>query len=119
MRARGYRSPAVTGKVASFVAESAAGVAADVRSAWWAPESLPTLSGAWATRIPDREKVPGGNAVLYGGWVVYNHTVRLAGTAAAVALVGLLAVLTWALQHPARLALLVLISGAVAGLIYN
>jgi hypothetical protein len=48
--------------------------------------------------------------VLYGGWVVYNHTVALAVPAVAVALVGALTPLVWVAQHPARLILAALIA---------
>lgn len=88
----------------------------DVRSAWWTPASLPTLQAAWAERIPDRERVPGANRLLYGGWVVYNHTLRLALTAAALAAVGAITVLSWIWQHPARLALFAIVATTVAAL---
>jgi hypothetical protein len=101
MRARDYRSPAVVGKVKAL----AAVVVVDLRSAWWTPASLPTVQRAWAQRVPDRERVPGNNPLLYGGWVTYNHTVGLLLPAVAMAAVGLLTLLVWVSQHPARLAL--------------
>lgn len=103
MRAREYRSLPVAGKVAD-VARTAAG---DLASAWWMPASLPTLQQAWADRMPDRERVPGGNEALYRGWVAYNHTVGLVVPAVAVLIVGLLTPLVWAARHPARLGLAV------------
>lgn len=92
---------------------------ADVRSAWWTPASLPTLTAAWAERMPDRESVPGGNALLYGGWVVYNHTLRLALTAAALVVVGALTAVVWMAQHPARLVLFTIVATATAALIIH
>lgn len=111
MRARGYRSLPVVDKIRDRVA---VGVE-DLRSAWWTPAALPTVQQAWAGRIPDRDTVPGGNAVLYAGWVVYNHTLGLAVPAVAVALVGLLTPLVWAARHPARLALALFLYAALFG----
>lgn len=114
MRAREYRSLSVWGKVKSvwdYLLD-------DIRSAWWMPASLPTLQRAWAARFPDRERVPGGNALLYGGWVAYNHTLGLALPAVALAAVGGLTALVWAARHPARLLLTGLITTALIGLIF-
>ncbi len=97
MRARDVSVPRVTARLKT--------VGADVGSAWWLPASLPTLSAAWADRVPDRSRVPGDNAVLYRGWVGYNHTVGLAAPAVALAVVGVLAPLVWIARHPARLLL--------------
>jgi hypothetical protein len=112
MRARGYRSPAVMRKIVDV----ARLIWADICSAWWTPASLSTLAAAWADRIPDREKVPGGNGLLYGGWLAYNHTLRLAFTALVLAGVGGLSLFGWIAQHPARLVLTLTITGALAGL---
>jgi hypothetical protein len=86
MRARGYRSLSVLGKVHGWGAVAWA----DLRAAWWTPQSLPTLQQAWAGRMPDRERVPGDNALLYRGWVFYNHTVGLAVPAAVLIVLAVL-----------------------------
>lgn len=113
MRARGYRSLPVVGKIVDAFRV----IWADLRSAWWTPLSLPTLSQAWAERFPDRESVPGGNALLYGGWVVYNHSVRLVGIAAGLAVIGAVAVTVFWFNHPARLLLAAIVATATAALI--
>ncbi len=97
MRARGTSVPRVTGRLKV--------VGADVASAWWLPASLPTLSRAWAERVPDRTRVPADNGVLYRGWVVYNHTVGLVVPALALLVVGVLTPAVWIARHPARLLL--------------
>lgn len=106
MRARGYRSLPVAGKVGDLARTAGA----DLRSAWWTPASLPTLAQAWAERMPDRDRVPGNNAVLYRGWVAYNHSIALAVPALALVVVGLLTPVVFAARHPARLGLAVVIS---------
>jgi hypothetical protein len=106
------------GKISAGLKGWAASFAADVREAWWAPASLPTVQRAWANRMPDRDRVPGGNALLYGGWVGYNHTLGLAVPALATAVIGLLSMLVWAATHPARLVLTVTILGALGALIF-
>jgi hypothetical protein len=113
MHAREYRSLSVVRKVNEYGAI----MWADLRSAWWTPASLPTLQRAWAERLPDRERVPGDSAVLYGGWVVYNHTVALVVPAVALVVVGALTPLVWAARHPARLALLAVPATAMVALI--
>lgn len=115
MRARGYRSLSVVRKIVDV----AAVVWADLRSAWWTPVSLPTLRQAWAARMPDRDRVPGDNALLYRGWVAYNHSVALAVPALALALVGLLTPLVWAARHPARFVLTAVIVTSTVALIFN
>jgi RES domain-containing protein len=82
----------------------------DLRDAWFMPASLPTFSTAWAERMPDRDTVPGSNAALYAGWVLYNHSVGLLIPAVALAVVGTLTVLLWIARHPARAALAVLLA---------
>lgn len=119
MRAREYRSLPVVGKVAGIFADWAVQAWADLRAAWWTPASLPTLARAWSERMPDRERVPGNNGLLFGGWVLYSHTVGLAVPAAVAALVGVLAPVVWAARHPARLALMSLIVCAATALILN
>lgn len=89
-------------------------VASEARTWWWTPESLPTLARVWADRMPDRERVPGNNPGLYWAWVVYNHTVGLLVTAAALTAVGFLTMAVWVVRHPARLLLLAAAIGAVA-----
>jgi hypothetical protein len=111
------RSQPAVGKAVGKVGDLAALFWADLRSAWWTPSSLPTLARAWADRMPDRDRVPGGNAVLYRGWVVYNHTLALLVPALVLALVGVLTPLVWAARHPARLALTGLIATASVALI--
>lgn len=113
MRARGYRSLPVAGKVADWAAVAGA----DFASAWWTPTSLPTLQTAWAERMPDRGRVPGDNGLLYAGWVVYNHTVALAVPAAVLAVVGVLTPLVWVARHPARLVLAALIAAPLVVLL--
>ncbi|GAA0719691.1 hypothetical protein Drose_05995 [Dactylosporangium roseum] len=109
MRAREYRSLSV---LVNFRRQ----VWADLRDAWWMPASLPTFQTAWAERMPDRDRVPGGNGVLYAGWVAYNHTVGLLIPAVALAVVGALTPILWAARHPARLALLTVIVTALYAL---
>lgn len=89
----------------------------DLRDAWFMPESLPTLRDAWADRIPDRDLVPGSNAVLYAGWVAYNHSIGLAVPLLALAVVGVLTPILWIARHPARLLLALTITGALYGLV--
>lgn len=113
-RARDYRSLSVLSKT-RYIAST---VWADIRSAWWWPQSLPTFRQAWAERFPDRERVPGGNALLYGGWTAYNHTLGLLLPAVAVVIVGAATGLVWAARHPARLLLTGLITTALIGLIF-
>lgn len=118
-RARDYRSLPVVGKLAGWVAGWALQAWADLRSAWWTPQSLPTVRRAWSERIPDRGRVPGDNPLLYGGWLVYNHTVALVVPLAATVVVGALTPLVWAARHPARLALLSLAATASIVLTIN
>ncbi len=89
---------------------------ADLREAWWTPAALPTFSTAWTERMPDRDRVPGNNSLLYGGWVVYNLTVGLAVPAAVILLVGALTPLVWIARHPARLLLAAVITTALYAL---
>jgi hypothetical protein len=77
-------------------------LADDLRSKWYWPESLPRLGEVWATRIPDRSSVPGENGVLYAGWLVYNHTFRLAVPVMALIVVGAATGALWIADHPAR-----------------
>jgi hypothetical protein len=93
------------------------GLAAEARSWWWTPTSLPTLSRVWAERMPDRDKVPGDNAVLYGAWVGYSHTVGLVVPTVALALVGVLTVVAWIARHPARLAVASALAAAITFLV--
>jgi hypothetical protein len=115
MRAREYRSLSVVRKIG----EAGQLAVADLRAAWWTPTSLPTLARAWADRMPDRERVPCGNAVLYRGWVAYNHTVALAVPAVVLAVVGVLTPAVWAARHPARLVLTAVIVTAFTALIFQ
>ncbi|MER7280453.1 hypothetical protein ABT369_39050 [Dactylosporangium sp. NPDC000244] len=92
---------------------------ADLRDAWWTPASLPTFSTAWAERMPDRDRVPGGNAALYASWVAYNWSVGLAVPLAALAVVGLLTPILWIARHPARLLLAAVITTALVALVYG
>lgn len=101
MRTREYRSLPVVGKVRDATRTAAA----DLRSAWWLPASMPTLGHAWADRMPDRDRVPGDNGALYVAWVAYNHTVGLIVPAVALLLVGALTPLVWTSRHPARMLL--------------
>jgi hypothetical protein len=119
--ARRGRSLPVLGRVAVMrkIVDVARLIWADICSAWWTPASLPTLAAAWADRIPDREKVPGGNGLLYGGWLAYNHTLRLAFTALVLAGVGGLSLFGWIAQHPARLVLFTIVATATAALIIH
>lgn len=73
-------------------------VRADVVGAWVWRDVPPALTEVIAARNADVSKVPGGNPLLRHGWTVYNHTVAIPVTA-----VGYL--LTWIVQHPARLLL--------------
>lgn len=91
-------------------------ITAEARAWWWTPESLPTLSRAWQERMPDRGRVPGGNPVLYGAWVVYNHAALIV-PAAALAVVGVLTVAVWVARHPARLALAAALATAITFLV--
>lgn len=80
-------------------------IGAGVASAWWLPDTIPTLAEAWGGRVPDRSRVPADNEVLYRAWVVYNHTIGLAVPAVALLLVGVLTPAVWVARHPARLLL--------------
>jgi hypothetical protein len=66
--------------------------------------------------MPDRDRVPGDNSVLYAGWVAYNWTVGLAVPLAALAVVGTLTPLLWIARHPARLLLAAVITTALYAL---
>lgn len=91
MRARGYRSLSVFGKV-----HRAASVTwADVSGAWPWRESPPALRQVWASARPAVEAVPAKHKGLHAGWVVWNYTVALPSTF-------VLYVAAWLLQHPAR-----------------
>lgn len=114
MRALGYGSRSVL--VNSFVGWGRQ-AGADLRDAWFMPASLPTFQRAWAERMPDRDTVPGSNGALYAGWVLYNHTVGLAIPTVALALVGAITPLLWIARHPARLALFLIITSALYGLV--
>lgn len=82
---------------------------ADLRGSWWLPESVPTVVEAWRTRWPDRDTVPGGSEVLYTAWAVYNHLLALPAVAVFNLLVGLLTPVIFAVRHPARLLLALLV----------
>lgn len=116
MRARGYDSRSVM--VNTFVGWGRQ-TWADLRDAWWTPASLPTLRTAWTERMPDRDRVPGDNSVLYAGWVAYNWTVGLAVPLAALAVVGTLTPLLWIARHPARLLLAAVITTALFAIALN
>jgi hypothetical protein len=113
MRAREYGSRSVL--VNSF-ADWGRQAASDLRDAWFMPASLPTFQIAWAERMPDRDRVPGSNAVLYAGWVAWNHTVGLAIPLAVLAIVGVLTPLVWIARHPARFLLTAVIGTALYAL---
>lgn len=121
VRTRGRARIAVTdgdrNRVVAWVSSTAAVYAADLRQAWCWPSSVPTLARAWAGRYPDRDSVPGGNAGLYYGWIVYNHAVGLPLIAAAYALIGVLTPLVWVFLHPARAVLFLTVAAAAAALI--
>jgi RES domain-containing protein len=87
----------------------ASDVAADVRTSWWTPQSLPTVRQAWNGRIPDPDRVPGGHRGLRVAWLAYNSTAGVAIPAVVALIVGALTALVWAARHPARLLLTVLI----------
>ena len=108
-RTRVYRSLTV-------IRNAAATAWADLRSAWWMPDSIPTISRAWAERNPDMDRVPGGSPALYTAWRIYSHTVGLAVPALAAAVVGALTPLVWAARHPARLAVTVIVAIALAAI---
>lgn len=120
MRAREYPSPSVlVNRVGGWFGSFGSTAAADLREAWWTPASLPTVQKAWANRMPDRSKVPGEWPPLYWGWVAYNHAVALPLTIFALAGVGALSMLTWALVHPARFAITTVIAVATIALIFG
>jgi hypothetical protein len=85
----------------------------DLRESWWLPASVPTVVEVWKTRWPDRDVVPGESEVLYTAWAVYNHTLVLPTVAVFNLLVGVLTPVMFVLRHPARLALALLIAGAL------
>ena len=89
----------------------------DIRSAWWAPASLPTVRQAWTQRVPDRTRVPGDNGLLYGGWWVYNHFAALPLITVITGVVGALGVAGWVLLNPARIGLAIVIAAPIAALI--
>lgn len=95
-------SATISGKVKAWSAT----MVADLREAWWTPTSLPTWRAAWAERMPDRASVPGDNALLHGGWTVWNHAVRLPVVGLTLGVCALLAMAVFAAGHPARAALL-------------
>ncbi len=100
---RAARWSAVTARLVAFTRTAAA----DLRGAWWWRGVPPTLAQLWAARVPDRGRVPGGNAVLWVSWAAYNH-LYLAVSAP-------LYVLFFALAHPARF---VLAAALAAGLFF-
>jgi hypothetical protein len=81
----------------------AATVWGDICGMWILPDGWPNpLRLAWAGRMPDRSRVPGDNALMYGLWVGYNHMVALPFAMLAVLLVGALTAVAWMVLHPAR-----------------
>ena len=113
MRAREYGSRSVM--VNTFVGWGRQ-TWSDLRDAWFMPASLPTFQVAWAERMPDRDTVPGSNAALYAGWILYNHTLGLLIPAVALAVVGALTPILWIARHPARLLLTAVITTALYAL---
>lgn len=116
MRAREYRSRSV---MVNTFAGWGRQTWSDLRDAWWTPAALPTFQTAWAERMPDRERVPGSNSLLYAGWVVYNHTIGLAVPLIGLAVVGVLTPILWIARHPARLLLAAVITTALVALTLN
>ncbi len=94
-------------RVAARARSAAKTAGSDVAGAWVWRGSSPTLRDLWQQRIPALDRVPGESKPLHVAWVVGNH--------AALPLVGYLNLLSWALQHPARWPLFVLL---VAPVIY-
>lgn len=113
MRAREYGSRSVL--VNTFVGWGRQ-TWSDLRDAWFMPASLPTFQVAWAERMPDRDTIPGSNAALYAGWVVYNHSIGFAVPLLALAIVGTLTPILWIVRHPARLLLAAIITTALYAL---
>lgn len=80
----------------------------DVRTAWPWHGRPPNLAELWAARIPDLDAVPAGSKALRAAWVVFNHL--------ALALYALAAIPLWALGHPARTSLALLVAAPLAAL---
>lgn len=99
VRAREYTRTTSTGK---RLAAALRIMWADIRGSWWAPASLPTISAAWAHRVPDRSRVPGDSPILWWGWVAWTHSVGLVAPVAGAALMGMVGTAVWVLSHPAR-----------------
>lgn len=110
------RVPARARDYQSTIRQWAATTQADLRSAWWTPASLPTLTHAWNTRHPDPTRVPGGNPLIATAWSAYNHTIGLGIVLVALTVVALITPLVWAARHPARLALTVVVTTALVAL---
>jgi len=107
MRARGYRSLSVFGKVHRAWST----VRADVAGAWPWRGSAPTLRELWLARIPALDRVPGNNRPLWLGWVVFNHVALVVTAVVAPAL--------WLLHHPARLGLALLLCSPFMFVIFS
>lgn len=105
---RGYRSPAVVGKVRGWSATAWV----DLRSSWWTPASLPTLSQVWAERNPSLDRVPARHRGLWLAWRAYAHVVPPLVVLMVTGLLGVLTPLVWVARHPARLLLALALAGA-------
>jgi hypothetical protein len=114
VRTRGRATIAVTERNGNRLVAKVRGFFArtgdDLADAWWTPESLPAI---------ERDRVPGGNAVLYGGWVAYQHAVAIPAVAVIHAAVGVLNIALWLVLHPARLLLASIVFAAAVALIYT
>lgn len=74
-------------------------VAEDVRNAWFARRTPPSLAELWASRIPAKGKVPGGaetpaSWVPWVLWIGFNHVTLPLSAVGYVVL--------WLAQHPVR-----------------
>lgn len=96
------------GKVFAGVKSAGAAVASDLRHAWLWHGTPPTLADLWTRRIPDLEKVPGQNRVLWSAWLAHNHIALVLTAPAYMAL--------WIVQHPAYLLLTALVTAPLIAL---
>jgi hypothetical protein len=108
------------GKILARVRRAGHTVAADFRTAWWTPASLPTVAHVWHNLTPDIERVPGKSDVLQGFWTAYNIFVALPAVLLATGLIGALSTAAWVLTNPARAGLaFVLTATAVAYTVFG
>lgn len=77
-------------------------VAADARRWWLLAAEPPSLTSWLAGQAPAERRVPAGNGLLRGLWIVHNWTFGVVTTAASVLLLLVGGALRWLAGHPLR-----------------